>query len=74
MKRFEDDLKALKSEANRLDTMKEDEFYCSERDTWVSKADTKHYDELEKRFESMVQTSATSRGIEYNDVIDLIYS
>jgi len=68
-----EDLKALQSMAKQLDKLKEEEVYDAENDKYVSKASSKHYDLLEERFNEHVLTSAISRGITFDDVIDLIY-
>jgi len=72
-KTLSDDLKALQAMAKQLDTLKEDEVYDDKKGCYVSKAESKFYDELEKRFVACVTPSATSRKIQYDDVIDLIY-
>jgi len=68
------DLKGLRAQAKKLDDLREDEFYCEDSGSWKSKGYTKLYELLEHRFISAVNTSAKSRKVEYDRVIDMIYS
>jgi len=72
MKSLKQDIKAIKSQFERIEQVKDSkpEIYCSESDSYITNP---FIEDLYKRVEAVIETTCKSFGLEYDQVVEMTF-